>query len=205
MAGFLHPAADLPVLAVPVLDLPIFEVPVLTTGRLRLRGHRVGDFPHCAAMWGEAEVTRYIGGKPLTEEESWIKLLRYVGHWALLGFGFWVVEEKATGDFVGEIGFADYKRDLEPSMKGVPEIGWALVSSAHGKGYATEAVRAVVAWGDAHFAGAQTACIVDPENLASVRVAVKCGYREFQLTSYRGHAMMMFVRERDELLGGGSS
>jgi RimJ/RimL family protein N-acetyltransferase len=190
MAGFFHPAVN-----VPVLNVPIVEVPILATERLKLRGHRLGDFSHCAAMWADPEVARYIGGKPLTEEESWTKFLRYVGHWALLGFGYWAVEEKATGDFVGEIGFADYKRDLEPSLKGVPEIGWVLASGVHGKGYATEAVRAAVAWGDTHFSPPRTACIISPENLASVRVATKCGYREFQLTTYKGHPIMMLVRQ----------
>ncbi len=170
------------------------KVPVLETQRLTLRGHRLEDFVHCAAMWADPQVTRYIGGKPLTEEESWTRLLRYVGHWALLGFGYWVAEENATGSFVGEIGFADYKRDLEPSLKGVPEIGWVLTSQAHGRGYATEAVRAVVAWGDAHLFSARTACIIAPENVASIRVAVKCGYRELKATSYKGRPTLMFVR-----------
>jgi RimJ/RimL family protein N-acetyltransferase len=146
-------------------------------------------------MWADSNVTRYIGGKPLTEEESWTKLLRYVGHWSLLGFGYWAVEEKETCNFVGEVGFADYKRDLEPSLKGVPEIGWVFASQAHGKGYATEAVRGAVAWGDTHFLSVRTACIIDPENLSSLRVAAKCGYREFQLTTYKGQPTMMLIRE----------
>src|SRR5260370_9947673 len=159
---------------------PAVEVPILETERLKLRGHRLDDFTHSAAMWADPTVTRHIGGKPLTEEESWARLLGYVGHWALLGFGYWVAEEKATGNFVGEIGFADYKRDLEPSLKGVPEIGWVLASPAHGRGYATEALRAVVAWGDAHFQSIPTACIIDPENLTSIRVAATCVYRQFR-------------------------
>jgi RimJ/RimL family protein N-acetyltransferase len=171
------------------------EVPILETERLRLRGHRLEDFAHCAAMWADPKVTQHVGGKPLTEEESWTKFLRYAGHWSLLGFGYWAVEEKATGNFAGEMGFADYKRDLQPSLKGVPEIGWVLAAEAHGKGYATEAVRALVAWGDAHFNSARTACIIAPENLASIRVAVKCGYRELQLATYKGKPTMMFVRE----------
>ena len=146
-------------------------------------------------MWADPRVIRYIGDKPLTEEESWTKFLRYVGHWSLLGFGYWVTEEKATGNFIGEIGFADYKRDLQPSLKGVPEIGWVLASQAHGKGYATEAVRAITAWSDVHFGRARTACIIAPENAPSIRVAMKCGYREFQRTSYRGQPTVMFVRE----------
>jgi RimJ/RimL family protein N-acetyltransferase len=175
------------------------EVPTLETERLRLRGHRSDDLANCAAMWAEPVVVRHTVGKPLTEEESWRRLLTYVGHWALMGFGFWVVEEKASRKFVGEVGFVDYKRDIEPSLKGVPEIGWVLASHAHGKGYATEAVRAVVAWGDAQFpslVGAmRTACIIQLENIASIRVAEKCGYREFARTNYKAHPVLMFVRE----------
>lgn len=174
---------------------PSVQVPILDTERLRLRGHRLDDFKHCAAMWAEAKVTQYTTGKPLSGEESWRRLLGYVGHWSLLGFGYWVAEEKATGNFVGEIGFADYKRDLEPSLKDIPEIGWVLVSRAHGKGYATEAVRAALAWGDAHFVKARTACIISPENLASIRVAVKCGYREFARATYKERPTVMYVRE----------
>src|ERR1700729_2426842 len=92
-------------------SFPALEVPILETERLILRAHGIDDFVHSAAMWADPEVTRYIGGKPLSEEETWARLLRYVGHWSLLGFGYWVVEEKATGNFAGEIGFADYKRD----------------------------------------------------------------------------------------------
>ncbi len=171
------------------------EVPILETTRLRLRGHRIDDFVACSAMWADPVVTRYIGGKPFTQEEVWTRLLRYVGHWAWLGFGYWALEEKASGEFVGELGFADFKRDIEPSLKDMPELGWALVSTAHGNGYATEAVRAAIEWGDKHFGQKQTACLIHPENLASIRVAEKCGYREVQRTMYKNHEVIMFARQ----------
>jgi RimJ/RimL family protein N-acetyltransferase len=173
---------------------PAVQVPVLETERLKLRGHRLDDFPACAAMWADPIVTRYVGGKPFAEEESWSRLLRYVGHWALLGFGYWVIEERATGNFVGEVGFADYKRDIEPSLKDAPEIGWVVASQFHGKGYATEAARAAIAWGVGNIAPSRTACLIHPENLSSIRVAEKCGYREFQLTTYKGQPTLVFVR-----------
>jgi RimJ/RimL family protein N-acetyltransferase len=170
------------------------EVPVIETERLTLHGHRLDDFVDCAAMWADPAVTRDIGGKPFSEEEVWTRFLRYVGHWALMGFGYWVIKERETGDFVGELGFADYKRNIVPSIKGVPELGWALVSREHGKGYGTEAVRAAVAWGEAHFGPARTVCIIHPENLASIRVAQKCGFQECQRTIYKGHPTVIFDR-----------
>jgi RimJ/RimL family protein N-acetyltransferase len=172
----------------------LVAVPSLETERLKLRGHRLDDFVGCAEMWADATVTRFIGGKPLSEEEAWTKFLRYAGHWSLLGFGYWVVEEKATGKFVGEIGFADYKRYIELSLSGAPEIGWVLATAFHGKGYATEAARAVVEWGDSHFEQANTFCIIAPDNLASMRVAEKCGYRQSHLATYKGHSVLIFVR-----------
>jgi RimJ/RimL family protein N-acetyltransferase len=180
----------------PVALHPRIPVPTLETERLNLRCHQLDDFEHSAAMWADPVVTRYVGGKPLTEEECWRRLLGYVGHWSLLGFGYWLAEEKATGNFVGEIGFADYKRDLEPSLQGIPEIGWVLASQAHGKGYATEAVGAAVAWGDSHFESGRTAGIIAPDNLPSIRVAMKCGYREFAPAKYKGNPTVMYIRDR---------
>ena len=177
---------------------PSVETPVLETERLKLRGHRIEDFADCAAMWADPNVTRHIRDHPFSEEETWSRLLRYVGHWALLGFGYWAVQEKQTGRFLGEAGFADYRRDLKPSLKDIPEIGWVFASQAHGQGYATEAVRAITTWGDAHFGNIRTACIIAPENAASIRVASKCGYRESQRATYHGQPTLMFVRDRGE-------
>ena len=170
------------------------KVPVLETARLRLRRHEVPDFAPCAAMWADAGVTRYIGGRPFTAEEVWARLLRYVGHWELLGYGYWAVEEKSTGQFAGDIGFADFQRDLQPSIEGFPEIGWVLATAAQGKGFATEAVRAVVEWGDRRFAKTRTVCLIHPDNAASLRVAEKCGYREWERTTYKDHPTILLTR-----------
>ena len=100
----------------------VVEVPVLETQRLKLRGHHLDDFVNVAAMWADPNVTKQIRDQPFTHEETWTRFLRYVGHWALLSFGYWVVEDKQTGEFLGEVGFADYKRDLRPSLEGVPKL-----------------------------------------------------------------------------------
>jgi RimJ/RimL family protein N-acetyltransferase len=152
------------------------------------------DFVQCAEMWADPIVTRYIGGRPFSEEETWARFLRYVGHWQLLGFGYWAIEEKASRRFVGECGFADFKRDMEPSIKGLPEIGWVLIPAAHGKGYATEAVRAAIDWGESNLDAVRMVCLIDPGNAASMRVAQKCGFRECARTKYKEHSAILFDR-----------
>jgi RimJ/RimL family protein N-acetyltransferase len=171
-------------------------IPVVETERLLLRAHRPGDFADCFAMWADPAVTRYIGGKPSTEQQAWTRMLTYAGHWSFMGFGYWAIEEKTTGRFVGDVGFADFRRGALPSLIGVPELGWALAPAFHGRGYATEAARAAVAWGDVHFETARTACLIDPENLASIRVAQKCDYREFERALYADRPTIFMERLR---------
>jgi RimJ/RimL family protein N-acetyltransferase len=168
--------------------------PAIETERLILRGHRLEDFAESAAMWADPEVTRYISGRPFSAEEVWARLLRYVGHWSLMGFGYWVIREKDSGRFVGEVGFVDYKREIQPALGGAPESGWVLASWAHGKGFATEAVRAALAWGALSFGSTRTVCLINPANLRSIRVAEKCGYTERHRTVYQGHPTVIFER-----------
>jgi len=171
-----------------MFDLPVHlpPVPTLETERLRLRGHRAGDFAAVHALWADPKVVQFITGKPSTEMESQIRLLRYIGHWAAYGFGYWVVEEKHTGAFVGDVGFGALMRDMEPPVSGMPEIGWVLSPDHHGKGYATEAARAAVQWADENITGVSTFCIFHPDNPGSIRVAEKLGYSYWQTAQYMG-------------------
>jgi RimJ/RimL family protein N-acetyltransferase len=169
--------------------------PEIETARLRLHGHGVSDFPDSAALWGDAAVMRFMGGRPLTQEEVWTRLLRYVGHWAAMGYGYWAIREKDGGRFLGEVGFADLKREVDPPLGDAPEIGWVLVPSAHGRGFASEAVAAVLAWGEAAFGpGRRTVCIINPENAPSLRLAERMGYRAYGRGAYKGAETVMFER-----------
>lgn len=169
--------------------------PTLETQRLVLRLHRRDDFAACAAMWADPDVVRHIGGRPFTAEETWSRLLRYGGLWTLLGYGYWAAIDRASGEYIGELGFADFQRAIDPPL-GAPEIGWAFVARAHGRGIATEAVRAIVAWADRSLDAATTACIINPENAASIRVAEKAGYRESACTIYKDRPTALFTRPR---------
>jgi len=175
---------------------PVGEAPVLETERLRLRSHRISDFPQACAMWGDLQVTRFLGGRSFSKEEVWARLLRYVGHWCWLGYGYWALEEKSSGEFIGEAGFADFQREIDPPMEGIPDLGWILATRAHGRGYATEAAQAMIAWGDRHLSFSRILCLVHPENQASLRVADKCGFRDPNLGSYKGSPTVILTRER---------
>jgi RimJ/RimL family protein N-acetyltransferase len=169
-------------------------IPVLETARLRLRANQPRDLAAFAAMWQQPQFYRYLGGQPLPEEEVWTKLLRHVGLWPMYGYGYWAVEEKATGDFVGAVGFGEWQRALEPSLKGWPEAGWVLAPHTHGRGYATEAVQAALTWADAHLAQPRTVCIIDPANEPSLRLAAGFGYQEFSRTVYKGSPIVVLER-----------
>ena len=143
-----------------------------------MRRHTVADFEQSAALWSDPDVVRYISGKPSTRAESWLRLLRYIGHWQALSFGYWVVEDRLTGQFLGEVGLADYKRDMTPSIEQWPEIGWVLAPHAQGRGLATEAVAAALAWSDRTLTADRTMCLVDPDHAASIGVAAKNGFVE---------------------------
>ena len=169
-------------------------VPELETARLRLRAHRAEDHAERVAIWSDPEVTRFIGGRPLTGEEIWRRFLQFVGLWSVLGYGYWAVEEKSTGRYIGDIGFADFRRDLQPSLDGMLEFGWVLAAHAHGKGYASEAVAAAIGWAEQHRPTLRAVCIIAPDNRASIRVAEKAGFRLWQSSSYHDSPTLVFTR-----------
>jgi len=170
------------------------DIPVLTTERLILRGHRVEDFDELARLRADPRVARHIGGKTLTPAESWSRLLGAAGHWTLMGYGFWVVEERASGRLVGEVGLADFKRDIEPGFGGAPEAGWVLAPWSHGKGYATEAAEAALAWAEKNLGMARCVCMIDVDHPASRRVAEKCGFTLFAETEFKGDPVILLER-----------
>lgn len=168
--------------------------PVIETARLILSGPRLEDFDGSRALWADPDVTRLIRDEPFTSEECWLRLLRYVGHWRLLGFGYWMAREKDTGRFIGEVGFADAKRDIVPPLDDAPELGGALAPAAWGQGIAREALHAVLEWADANLTARRTVCLIGPKNRFSMRLAVEFGYREVAVAEYKGEPIRVFER-----------
>ncbi len=169
-------------------------VPTIETDRLILRPYRRDDFTPYSALFANPEVTRFIGGVPFSREQAWTRFLRQVGMWHYFGFGFFAVQDKETGNFIGEAGFHDLHRVISPSLEGTMETGWALSPRSHGRGLATEAVSAALTWGEQHFPSLKKTCIIDISNLASLRVAAKLHFREARRTVYHGAQVVLFER-----------
>jgi RimJ/RimL family protein N-acetyltransferase len=159
----------------------------ITTDRLTMTPHSLGDFPELVRLWSDPQVVRFLGGAPHAEEDIWARLLRYAGSWALLGFGFWAVRTSDDGAYIGDVGFLEGRRSGVNGFDGDPEIGWSLHVAAQGKGYASEAVRGALGWGAVEFDGRfrRTVAMINPDNAASVAVAARCGFRHFSVARYK--------------------
>jgi RimJ/RimL family protein N-acetyltransferase len=172
------------------------EAPRIETQRLILRGFRAEDLHPLAAMWACEEVVRFIGGQKLSREDTWRRSLAACGQWPFVGHGYWIAELKADGSVVGQLGFADFKRDMEPRIEGEPELGYVFAPAVHGQGIAGEACRAALDWADSHLKAQSYPAIISPENEASIRLAEKLGFRREPDATYRGERIALFRRPR---------
>jgi RimJ/RimL family protein N-acetyltransferase len=170
------------------------NIPSLETERLILRGFRREDFAAVYELWSDPRTVRLMGMQAMTEEECWAKFLRSVGAWQVNGFGFWAVEEKASRRYVGELGFLNAKRAIEPPLP-VPEVGWSFSNAVHGRGYASEALTAAIRWGEEHFGHVRFSAIIGHENEPSLKLAQKFGFKEAARTTYKDHPTIVLYRD----------
>lgn len=144
-----------------------YDVPQLETERLILRGHRESDIASEIAFY-QTEQSHSVGG-PMDANDVWRYVAMMMGHWALRGYGFFALEEKATGTYVGRAG------PWMPLGYDEPEIGWTLMNHATGKGYATEAALAARSYAYDVLGWNTAISLTLPENTASQAVAKRLG------------------------------
>jgi len=165
--------------------------PPLETARLTLRRLRDDDTDRLLEVFGDPEVMRFVGrGLPLDRDRLVASQAAVIEHWARHGFGPLAVVERATGGLVGECGLQ--------LLEGGPdvEVTYTLARAAWGRGYATEAAAALLAWG---FGELGLTCIVGvayPANTASQRVLEKVGMRRAGLRRCYGAELVEYVAER---------
>jgi RimJ/RimL family protein N-acetyltransferase len=142
-------------------------------------------------MWADPEVMRFMG-EPATRENTWARVLRYIGHWTAFGHGMWAVRDHENR-FCGDVGIFDSRRDLDPQLT-APEVGWVLATWAQGRGFATEALTAAIDWFERTHGRRELWCMVDPDNAPSLRVAAKQGFVETDRPLYHGEQVVVLTR-----------
>ncbi len=168
-------------------------IPRLETPRFLLREYRETDFEDFSAFY-DTERSRFIGG-PLTREMAWRGLATHLGHWALRGYGFWAVEDKATGAFCGHVGL------WFPEGWYAPEIGWVMMQHAEGRGVAYEAALAARAHAYDTLGWTTAVSMIDPGNARSVRLAQRLGCRHEGLFTHSRLGPMQIWRHPPPLSG----
>ena len=141
----------------------------LETERLHFRMPRESDFPEYEKWQANIEIQRYLGGKTMDRVQAWRHLAYLVGHWAFRGYGYYAVEEKATGQLIGRIGFTN--------QIGWPgfELGWTIAPEYQGRGYATEAARMLLPYAFDVLDQPHVISLIHPDNTPSRKVAEKLG------------------------------
>jgi RimJ/RimL family protein N-acetyltransferase len=168
-------------------------IPQIATQRLILREFCEADLDAYADMCGNPEVMRYIGaGKPLSRSDAWRNMAMIVGHWQLRGYGMWAVEERQTGEMIGRVGC------WEPEGWPGFEIGWSLRRAYWGLGFATEAATAAISYAFTQLERSHLISLINPQNIASVRVAQKVGENLQGTTEVFGTEVLVYGISRED-------
>ncbi len=166
--------------------------PVLVTERLRLRPLDGRDFDDYAAMNADPEVTRFRNdGTPWDRDRSWRHLAFLIGHWQILGHGYWAVTCKETDAFLGVVGFA------EPEGWPGFELAGALARPWWGRGYATEAAQAALEYAFETMKKDRVISLVRETNHASIRLVERLGETLQGRVDVLGFEMLCFGIDRE--------
>jgi [ribosomal protein S5]-alanine N-acetyltransferase len=145
---------------------------VITTPRLFLRKLRPGDLDALHAMYADTETMRFIGnGDAATREESAQALLEAIEAHERYGYGLLGMVLRESGDLVGRCGYKVWQVDGKDHL----EIGWMVHRDHVGLGYATEAGFGLREHAFTSLGWEEVISVIQPGNLASIRVAEKVG------------------------------
>jgi ribosomal-protein-alanine N-acetyltransferase len=168
------------------------EFSILETPRLRLRRTREADISALVALWTDPEVTRHMGG-PREEGKLREAFSESADHPFAEVYDLWPVEEKSSGGVVGDCGL------LPKTIEGVDEIElvYVISHSRWGRGYATEVARGLKRYAFETLELRRIVSLIDPENVASQRVAEKVGLKlEREVLRPGGNLRRVFAIDR---------
>ena len=144
--------------------------PTLDTERFVLRAPDPGDYP----VWESfflSERAEFVGGGPEHDKgRAWRAFASLIGHWAMRGFGLFVLEARDTGTAIGAAG------PWFPALWPEPELGWSLWNpAAEGKGLMAEAVPAIRDHCFRDLGWETAVSYVDKRNARSIALAERMG------------------------------
>lgn len=148
---------------------PTAPIPVLETERLTLRAPVAGDAEAYARFFADAAASGFYGG-PLRRDQAYGILCRDIGHWALKGFGKFVIAR--DGEVLGGCGI------VHPDGWPGHELTWWLLPEARGAGIAQEASRAVLDWARDSLGRDHVETHFRDDNLAARRLTESLGGRK---------------------------
>jgi RimJ/RimL family protein N-acetyltransferase len=161
---------------------------MIETQRLRLRRIEPGDVEEFVALHADPEVTEFV--RPLDRAAAEERLRKDEDEWRQRGHGIFAITDLATGAFLGRTG-PKYWPQFDET-----EVGWILKRSAWGRGYATEAARACIAWAFEHLDVPYLTAMINPANVRSVHVAKRLGLSPTRDDVLLGDPVQVYTAER---------
>ncbi len=142
--------------------------PVIETARLILRPPQAEDFSGFCELMADEASARFIGGVQ-TPETVWRTLCVLAGAWTINGFSMFSVIEKDSGRWIGRLG------PWQPAGWPGTEVGWGLLTSAQGRGYAIEGASAAMDYAVDILGWTEIIHCIDAKNAPSIKVAERLG------------------------------
>lgn len=147
---------------------------ILETERLILRHQQLADLDSLFALYCDPEMVRFIPDAPRNYAETREELEWHMhGHPKHPELGLWATIYKPTGKFIGRCGLLPWTIEGQAEV----EVAYLIDRAYQGQGLATEAAQAILEYGFERLHLARLVCLIDGENLASIRVAEKIGMR----------------------------
>ena len=145
---------------------------ILETGRLILRHQVLDDLDSLYALYCDPDITKYIPDAPRSYEEAREELKWHMnGHPKHPELGLWATIHKETGQFIGRCGLLPWTIDGQDEV----EVAYLISKAYWGQGLGTEASQAILNYGFEKLNLSRLICLIDRENLASIKVAEKIG------------------------------
>ncbi|MGZ4354521.1 MAG: GNAT family N-acetyltransferase [Gaiellaceae bacterium] len=156
---------------------------------MRLRPPEPGDVDAFYSWAADPRMMEHMGRGPWTRAEVEEGMERWLAHWREHGFGVWIAEDREGGEAVGRCGLSFHR-----AWPNDPEAGWWIAPEWQGRGLATEAGRASVAYAFDTLGVDRVVSICIEENLASRRVMAKLGFEKLtEVVSPRWPELVLWI------------